>query len=307
MKKMPTGWVDVQVNGCVGVDFTSAELTSDEVLKATEHVLKSGTAVYLPTIITAPVERYQRNIPLIRQAIEGAGLTAHVPGVHLEGPFLSAKPGAVGAHNPDWVQEATMVRFDELLNEHGDYLRLLTVAADNEGGSDFIAAVTGRGITVSVGHQLASGAQIHAAAAAGARAATHVGNGIPNMIHRHDNPIWPILAEDLLTAMIITDGHHLPDDVIKAIIRAKGVERIVVTSDAAPVAGLPPGSYPLWGNDAVLEECGLFHDPIKKCLCGSSAMMTDCMDHLLQLDLLTADELLDVGVRNPLRLIGLLD
>ena len=306
MDEIPSGWVDVQVNGCVGVDFTGADLTADGVLRATEHVLQAGTSVFLPTIITASLDIYRRNVPLIRDAVARAGLERHVPGVHLEGPFISAKPGAVGAHNPDWVQPATVARLDEVLHDTGDFVRILTVAADNDGIKDLIGAATARGITVSVGHQLALSAQIHAAASAGATAATHVGNGIPNMLHRHNNSLWPILADDRLTAMIITDGHHLPADVIHAIIRAKGVSKVVVTSDAAPVAGLTPGRYSLWGNDAVLEPDGLFHDPVKACLCGSSAMMSDCMAYLKSLDILTDEELQAVGVQNPLRLIGLL-
>ncbi len=305
MKTIPSGWVDVQINGCVGVNFTSSALTEEGVVRAADHVLKSGTGVFLPTLVTAPIDVFRRNIPLIRNAVERAGLQRHVPGVHLEGPFLSAEPGAVGAHNPAWVQQATVERFDELVAAHSDFVKLLTVAADNTGVIDLIGAARARGITVSVGHQMASGEQIHAAAAAGATAATHVGNGIPNQIHRHNNPLWPILADDRLTALIITDGHHLPADVIRAIIRAKGVERVVVTSDAAPVAGLPPGRYPTWGNDAILEPNGLFHNPEKKCLCGSSAMMSDCMAYLKGLDLLSERDLKKVGVHNPLRLIGL--
>lgn len=306
MDAIPSGWVDVQVNGCIGVDFTGVDLTADAFLRAAEYALKVGTGVFLPTLITAPLDVYRRNVPLIRDAVVRAGLQRHVPGVHLEGPFLSAEPGAVGAHNPDWVQPATVARLDELLHDYGDFVRLLTVAADSVGVTDLIGSATARGITVSVGHQLASSAQIHAAAAAGATAATHVGNGIPNMIHRHNNSLWPILADDRLTAMIITDGHHLPADVIRAIIRAKGVSKVVVTSDAASVVGLPPGRYNMWGNDAVLEPNGLFHDPVQKHLCGSSAMMSDCIAYLKSLDILTDEELQVVGVKNPLRLIGLL-
>lgn len=305
MKTIPSGWVDVQINGSVGTDFTSADLTEEAFLRAADHVLQSGTGIFLPTIITAPLAVYRRNIPLIYNAVTRAGLQNHVPGIHLEGPFLSAEPGAIGAHRPDCVQPATVARLDEVLAEHGDFVRLLTVAADAPGVIDLIAAASSRGITVSVGHQLATGEQIHAAAVAGAKAATHVGNGIPNMIHRHNNPLWPILADDRLTAMIITDGHHLPADVIRVIVRAKGAERVVVTSDASPVVGLPPGRYQLWGNDAVLEPNGLFHDPVKKNLCGSSAMMADCMAVLKNLELLSDEDLQKVGVRNPLRLIGL--
>jgi N-acetylglucosamine-6-phosphate deacetylase len=117
--------------------------------------------------------------------------------------------------------------------------------------------------------------------------------------------MWAGLANDNLTAMIITDGHHLPASVIKTMVRAKGADRIVVVSDASPAAGLPPGRYQFLGNDAVLEPSGRLHNPVKQCLVGSSATMLRCMNHLASLELLSLDELLKVGFSNPLRMIGI--
>ncbi|MCX5674905.1 MAG: hypothetical protein NTX87_07845, partial [Planctomycetota bacterium] len=106
-------------------------------------------------------------------------------------------------------------------------------------------------------------------------------------------------------AMIITDGHHLPAAVVKAILRAKGVSRVAVTSDQSPLAGLPPGRYRAMGADVVLEESGLLHIPEKGCLAGSASTMLECMNHLASLDLLGLEELEAVGFHNPLRIIGL--
>lgn len=105
------------------------------------------------------------------------------------------------------------------------------------------------------GHQLANSADLKALADAGATALTHLGNGCPQTLHRHDNMIWAGLAEDRLQAMIICDGHHLPDTVIKVILRAKGVHRCIAVSDLAPVAGLSSGTYPCFGTvrDALLH------------------------------------------------------
>ena len=98
------GWVDLQVNGHNGVDFSNPLLTEDMVIKAAEELFAAGTEIFLPTIITGPMELYRRNIPIIRKAVESHGLLDRIPGVHLEGPFISNTPGAVGAHNPDGVQ-----------------------------------------------------------------------------------------------------------------------------------------------------------------------------------------------------------
>jgi N-acetylglucosamine-6-phosphate deacetylase len=132
-----------------------------------------------------------------------------------------------------------------------------------------------------------------------------LGNGIPKVLPRHHNPLWAGLAQDALIAMIITDGHHLPPSIIKTIIRTKGISKIIVVSDASPIAGLPPGKYNTLGNEVVLEASGRLYNPETGYLVGSSSTMLDCMNYLSSLDLLSFEELLDVGFYNPLRPIGL--
>jgi N-acetylglucosamine-6-phosphate deacetylase len=140
---------------------------------------------------------------------------------------------------------------------------------------------------------------------AGAVSLTHLGNGVPRLLDRHENPVWAGLANDDLTAIIITDGHHLPASLLKTIIRTKGSERCVIVSDATFPAGLEPGRYHVLGHDVVLDETGLLYDPQTGYLAGSSAMMLDCMNHLSSLDLVSMNELLAMGFYNPLKLIGL--
>ena len=127
---------------------------------------------------------------------------------------------------------------------------------------------------------------------------------MPNMSPRHDNPLWAGAAEEELVAMLITDGHHLPAPVIKTVIRAKGVEDIVVVSDQSALAGMPPGEYFLkTDRKVVLEKDGRLHNPDKGCLAGSSSTIFECMNYLASLRFLEIDELLEVGFYGPLRLI----
>ena len=125
------------------------------------------------------------------------------------------------------------------------------------------------------------------------------------MINRHKNMIWSGMACDDLSAMIITDGHHLPAEVIKCIVRAKGVENVIVTSDAAPIAGFQPGRYNCWNNDAILEPNGKFHNPEKGCLVGSSYSQKKCADFLRTLDFVTEEDVVKMTSLNPLKMIGM--
>ena len=303
MKNIP-GYVDLQVNGHNGVDFSSLELTESDFLRASEELMATGTIVFLPTVITSDMAVYRRNLPLIRRAVSKAGLEKNIPGLHLEGPFLCDKPGAIGCHNPAWVQAPTPAAVDELIRIAEGFIKIFTVAAEVPGMDKLIEHAVSQRITVSIGHHLADKPAIDAAVRAGATALTHLGNGIPNQLDRHRNPIWYGLAEDALTAMLITDGHHLPPEFIKCAIRIKGVDKTVVVSDAAPVTGLKPGKYHILGNDAVLEANGKFHNPAKGYLCGSASTMSDCMRYLASLDLLSEAELQQVGYYNPLKLIN---
>lgn len=184
-------------------------------------------------------------------------------------------------------------------------VKLLTIAAEPEGAEKLARYAVSREIAVSLGHQIAGEADLARLALAGAVSLTHLGNGVPAMLSRHENPIWAGLGNDDLTAMIITDGHHLPVSILKTIIRTKNPKRCVVVSDASSPAGLPAGKYEALGHQVVLEEDGLLRDLTTGYLGGSSATMLQCMNHLASLDLVGTDELLAMGFDNPLALIGL--
>ena len=297
-------YIDLQVNGYKGVDFSSPELSEDDFLRSAEAVFDSGTVVFLPTIVTGPEDLYRRNIGIIHDAASSHGLLSQIPGVHLEGPFLSPEPGAVGCHSPEFVQEPSIPFFDRLYSFAGSFLRMMTVAAERPGAPELIRYASGKGVRISLGHHLAGSADLNAAAEAGAVALTHLGNGCPNLLDRHRNPIWAGLACDSLTAMLITDGHHLPAEVVKCMAKIKGADKMIVTSDAAPVAGLPPGRYHMLGNDAILEPNGKFHNPEKGCLVGSASGMRECVAFLRSLNLFSDAEIRKVSYDTPKRLIG---
>ncbi len=104
--------------------------------------------------------------------------------------------------------------------------------------------------------------------------------------------------------MLITDGFHLSPDFIKVALRTKGVERFIVTSDAAPAAGLIPGKYTFGGQGIILEETGLIRSSKGDYLAGSSALLLDCINHLSSFGILSEEELWQVGFFNPLKLLG---
>ena len=298
------GWVDLQVNGHNNVDYSDVDLTEESFLRSAEALLDSGTEIFLPTIITNDIARMRRNAAIIRNAVEKHALVDHIPGVHFEGPFISPTPGAVGAHDPKCVLPPTPENIAALLDDNDGFVKIVTLGADTANAAEAISEIKKRGIVVSVGHHMADYAQVRAAADAGAQLLTHLGNGCPNQLDRHVNPVYAGMAEPRLTAMLITDGHHLPGDLVKLFIKVKGVDKVIVTSDASSLTGLPPGEYRTLGNRAVLYPSGKLYNPDKCCLVGSASTISMCMAFLESLEVLSEAELIKVGRSNALQLLG---
>jgi len=264
--------IDLQVNGWDGVDFSSADLTREDVSQVADLLEKKGTGTFLPTVVTTSPEGYQHILPILGAACEE---DIRLPGIHLEGPFISQLDGAVGAHPKMYVREPSIDRFKRLQDQANGQIRLVTLAPEVVGALGLIEYFAENKVIASVGHTLADSRQIEDACRAGATLATHLGNGIPNEMDRTANPIWAILASSL-TVMLITDGFHTPPDFIKVAYAAKGAGKIILTSDAAPVAGQPPGEYEIFGTRVWLTEEGHVRNLNAPTLAGSGVDLARC-------------------------------
>ena len=264
--------IDLQVNGWDGVDFSSSGLTQEGIARVAELLEKAGTTTFMPAVVTTSPESYQAALPLLGAACEE---DPRMPGIHLEGPFISFVDGAVGAHPKVHVREPSIDHFKRLQDLAGGHIRLVTLAPEGAGVLGLIEYLVENKIVVSVGHTLASSWQIEDACHAGATLATHLGNGIPNPLNRTENPIWTILASPL-TVMLITDGFHTPTDFIRTVYAAKGAGKIILVSDAAPVAGQPPGEYEIFGTRVRLTEEGCVRNLNAPTLAGSASDLARC-------------------------------
>lgn len=299
------GWIDLQVNGYGGVDFNAPGLTVEAVKSVTERLAADGTVGYLPTLVTGDPEMLLGTVRTVMEARRKyAVCEKNILGFFLEGPFISDRPGAVGTHPVEWVRAPDLALFNRFQDAAEGLVKMVNVAAEVPGMPDFVRTLAASGVTVSLGHQLAkSPADIEDCIAAGAKAFTHLGNGIPNEVDRHENIVYTALVEDRASVMFIPDGHHLPDAMLKLYVRAVPLERLVAVSDAQYPAGLPPGEYEVCGAHARLEPDGLLWNPARKCLVGATAPLAKCMEILEKRIGLTPDECRAIGHDNPLTLI----
>lgn len=299
------GLVDLQVNGWAGVDFSAPDLTDEGIVSVIRAQLAAGTAAFLPTIITSPLEVYERNLALLARVLERAEFRSSSPGIHVEGPFISAIPGAVGAHNAAWTCDPAPSLLERMQSWAGGKIRLLTLAPERAGSGALISRARELGMLVSLGHTLATQAEMADAAAQGATLLTHLGNGLPPELPKFANPLWAGLTTPALTAMFIGDGHHVPLPILLALLRAKGIPNSLLVSDAAPVAGFPPGEYRTLGNRAVLTPEGRLYNPDKGNLVGSSYSLLRCVNTLAADRSLSREALTWLGRDHAAQLLGL--
>ncbi|MEO6135059.1 MAG: amidohydrolase family protein [Ginsengibacter sp.] len=237
------GLIDLQINGINGIDFNIPSVSVEDIEKATQFLLSIGVTTYFPTIVTNSTESILKMLGTINSACESNELVnSCVGGIHLEGPFISPKDGAKGAHDERYIKAPDWDLFSEFQKASGGRIKIITIAPEWEGSIDFIKKCCKSGVIVSIGHSLADAQQIKQAVNAGAKLSTHLGNAVPLLLPRHPNLIWDQLAADDLYACIIGDGIHVPDSFLKVVMKIKGDQTIVV-SDATCFAGMPPGEY----------------------------------------------------------------
>lgn len=245
------GLFDLQLNGFGGVDFNSPDLTSDRVEEALQRVRLTGVTRCLPTLITSSFEEFAASARVLSRVSSAA-----IAGIHMEGPYLSPEEGFRGAHPPAHVKPARIDDFRRRQEAADGRIVLVTIAPEVDGAIALIEHLVTSGVRVALGHTAATPEQIAAAVAAGATLATHVGNGCAHMLPRHPNTIWELLAAEAVFATFIVDGHHLPPATVKAMIRAKGLDRSVLITDAVAPAGCGPGPHRIGGMMAELSAAG---------------------------------------------------
>jgi len=301
------GLFDLQINGHGGIWFSKDNLTPDEVIRTLEPHFGFGITRMLPTLVTASHEALRDGFTAIRQACEQeAWVQELVAGCHLEGPFIAAEDGPRGAHPLKYVRPADWDEFCQLQDASGGRIRLVTLAAESPNAVSFIEKSVASGVAVAIGHTGADSDQITAAIDAGARLSTHLGNGAHGQIRRHPNYIWDQLGDPRLMASIITDGIHLPPSVIRSIIGTKGVRNVVITCDAAGLAGCPVGVYPMdKGEVEILEDGRIVIAGQRQLLAGSSLETDVCITHAMDVAGVSLSEAFDMAGLNPCRLLNL--
>jgi N-acetylglucosamine-6-phosphate deacetylase len=296
------GFIDVHLHGAVGVDTMEAD--ADDLHRVARYLAENGVTAWLPTLVPAPVEDYERAVRAIEKLMgeqdERAG-AARALGLHYEGPFINS--AQCGALRPAYFQKFTgKSELDALAFIKDENVpHMITVAPEIEGGIELVGELFKRGWIVSIGHTRAGVDVLDRACEAGARHMTHFMNAMSPLHHRSPGPIGWGLMNDQVSCDVIADGVHLDSLMLKLVLRAKTPARVALISDAVAPAGLGDGEYSIWG-----ETISVIQGRTRNArgnIAGSVITMRDAVRLLLSLDV-GIEDVARMAASNPARLLG---
>jgi N-acetylglucosamine-6-phosphate deacetylase len=297
---------DLQVNGYAGVDFNQDELDAGQLHHACERLEADGVAGFLATIITDDLPAMCRRLSRLA-ALRNADPLARrlIAGVHIEGPFLSERDGYRGAHPVDAIRPADPESMARLLDAASGLARVVTLAPERDAGFAVTRFLASRGILVSAGHTDATLDQLRGAIDAGLSMFTHVGNGCPMHMHRHDNIIQRALSlADKLWLSFIADGAHIPFVALRNYLKVAREDRAIVVTDAIAPAGLGPGRYKFARWDLVIGDDMVARAPDESHLVGSGISMKQNAENLQRAVGLSESAVRKLTLENPRIAIG---
>ncbi|RMF39952.1 MAG: N-acetylglucosamine-6-phosphate deacetylase [Planctomycetota bacterium] len=275
-------YVDLQVNGYVGIDFNDPTTSVAQLHSAADAMRRDGVVAALPTVITGSAEAMTTCIRNLVHAIEQRPETADVfRGIHVEGPFLSPAEGYIGAHPRQHAKFQDLRLLEDLCRAGGPWIRMVTLAPEVDPGGKMVRFCRERNIIVAAGHTNASLDQLECAIESGLSLFTHLGNGCPRVMDRHDNIIFRALRlRERLRFTVIADGFHIPRLLFENLLDWIPTDRLAVVSDAISAAGLGPGVYQLAGRSVTIGPDRACRDASGEHFVGSASRMCDADDWL---------------------------
>lgn len=301
-----SGYVDLQVNGYAGCDFNADDLSLDSLVQCCQRLREDGVDQILATVITDSVPRMIGKIKRIADAINrSSDIARTVAGIHVEGPFLNPQPGFIGAHPAQYAISASQESAERLVDAGLGHVRMFTLAPECEVG-EVTKWLTEQRVVVAAGHTDATIDELNRSADAGLSVFTHLGNGCPGMLPRHDNIIQRALSlSDILSITLIADGHHLPLFALRNYLSCVPDDNIVIVTDAISAAGMPPGRYHLGNQVVEVDEDRSAWAEGRNNFAGCATRMHQ-MASILHGRLGISKSRIDDWTRgNPLRILGL--
>lgn len=290
------GFIELQFNGGFGHDFTDDPTA---IWPVAAQLPQHGVTAFLPTIITAPLEKSAAGRQVLAAGRPTGQRGATPLGLHIEGPFLN--PARKGAHNPNYLRLASLDAVQDWSPENG--VRLVTLAPELPGALPVIEALAARGVLVSAGHSAATYEEAMTGFDAGVRYGTHLFNAMPSLLARDPGLVGALLTDDRPFVGLIADGIHTHPAMIKLVWQALGPRRLNLVTDAMGALGMPPGKHLLGDYEVFVDgvSCRLASGT----LAGSILSMDQALRNLTSLTGCALEEALQTMTTTAARALGL--
>lgn len=243
------GFIDIHIHGAGGFDTMDGNFESINEISKT--LCKFGVTSFTPTTMTMTIEDILKSLQEIKKAKEKGTDGSQVIGAHLEGPFIS--PKSIGAQNPMYIIEASYKNFERLVGDSIDIIKTITMAPEIEGVNELASILASKGIRCSIGHSSATYKEALDGINSGFCHATHLFNAMSGFSHREPGVVGAVFDSDI-TAEIICDGVHISYPSLRVACKQKGVENMILVTDAMCACGLGSGIYSLGGQSVIVKD-----------------------------------------------------
>jgi N-acetylglucosamine-6-phosphate deacetylase len=301
------GLFDIQVNGMLGYNLSDEDLTVERVAEINEALENRGVTRWCPTITTQDPAIVGRNLGILREVIEKK-VAPNIHCIHMEGHYISSEEGYRGVHMERFIRDPDPEEFDRWQEKSGGHIGLFSLAPERKGAMEFIRKLRSDGVRVGLVHHHADHNTVLEAHAAGASLSTHLVNGCAKMIHRQHNILWSQLSIDDMWASFIADGYHIPHYTLRAVIKAQGINRSILTSDLAHLSGMPEGEYFKYDRTVVVKDGGLWvKSEGTDLLSGAVKTLEQDCEYLASHSGFSIEQALLMASLNPARYFGIED
>lgn len=310
------GGVDLQINGALGLAFPDLDSNNCHQLPAIcQFLWERGVDAFLPTLVTTSIQNIQRSLAIVADYMQRSHSpekgTARLLGVHLEGPFLN--PEKRGAHPAEFLVPLTMANIKRVVGEWGEIVKIITLAPELDATGETIPYLRSLGITVSLGHSLATAAQAQQAFEQGASMVTHAFNAMPGLHHREPGLLGAAIVRKDVYCGAIADGEHVCPSILDLLLRSSFYEKgVFLVSDALAPLGLPDGIYP-WDRRQIEVKNGTawvrpdYHTPVNllNTLAGTTLPLLSGVQNLVKWEICGVESAIALATESPRRAIGL--
>ncbi len=281
--KTSDGLIDQHIHGAFGVDFCNCSV--DELIDLSLKLPLNGTTMFFPTLVTDTVENLGKQIQVIKKAKEKQPKnSAQLVGIHLEGPFINSEKK--GIHDKNCILKPSL---DEFKKIEDDIIKIVTIAPELDDNQQLCKYLKSKGIKVSAGHTLSTDISC-------ANQVTHLFNAMGTIDHKQASTATLALTNDEIYTEIIADSIHVNDEVLKLVFKIKPEDKVILISDAIPIAHSNLKEMVFCGEKIYLAENKATNK--MGTIAGSAMLLNDIIKNLVSKNILRFETAINMATKN---------